>query len=130
MDDPFFDKIEQDSIGYDASFEIDGHTVMMGLDDLGAELERGRILAAWLRDNISTVVAKVAADVVDDVYDHVIERPSVDQLAGQLRLGCAGFTADVGAECFFDCDGDYFGGHSVCVWVDEDGTVGDGHLAG
>lgn len=65
----------------------------------------------WLNDNETPISADELLNAVQS------EEISISLCKGRL------------AEMFFN-DGGFFGGHSIVVWHDEDGTVDGAHLAG
>jgi len=126
MTDSFFKTIKSDDDEMVATFDVNGASVQIGFEQ--SEIEDARRIAKLIQKKIKKITKSLADDIVDDVYDDIDPKPSAAQLAKRIKLRDISYN-DGDAECFFNDDG-LFGGNDPCVWVDDDGEIGEGHIAG
>lgn len=111
------------------ALEINGVMVAVSFCELENELDPAKKMARLLKRRIKSITTGVARDVHPYVYDEVDPRPTLTELTACQQLCGVNFNDGVGAECFFGVQ-EFFGDHEVVVWVEQDGSVGEGHLAG
>lgn len=114
---------------WEGSLEINGVMVSISFSQLDTELEPAKNMAKLLKRRIKSITKSVARDVHPHIYDDIDPTPTVTELTKCLQLSGVSFSNRAGAECFFGTQ-EIFGDHEVVVWVEPDGTVGEGHLAG
>ena len=114
---------------WEGALEINGVKVAVSFCELESELEPAKKMARLLKRRITSITKGVARDVHPYVYDDVDPRPTLTELTAGLQLYGVNFSDGVGAECFFGGQ-EFFGAHDVVVWVGQNGSVGEGHLAG
>ncbi|MEV6306460.1 DUF2262 domain-containing protein [Actinoplanes sp. NPDC051861] len=126
----------------DEGFEFHGQlgdvSVVLDADEESA--------AAALAQRVSTTVGeldgftrRIAVDLANsfsperpgevEVWENDESVISTAEFARRIRLDCIAAAVECDIELYFDDDG-MFGGHSIRVWIDEDGTMTDAQIAG
>lgn len=102
---------------FEASVEVEGHTIELCVDGDDLPLEKSLQLAEYVTSQIRSWLPKVLEDVADShlsVYNEnwAEEKLSRDEFLGRIRLKSIDFLGDSIATFFFD-DSDLFWGHTI-----------------
>jgi hypothetical protein len=82
-------------------------------------------------ENEPQIRLKIAASVMEnykDWCDNDIASP--EQLAQKINLTDVSFWDDGGGTLYYDPDGDMFGGHCICAYLEANGVISEAEMAG